>query len=271
MADLIPPSFNQEIGWGKSELRRNAELLVAIVYRNFKGKYRRASLGAFWAVIQPLFYMTIFMIVRSILNLSSEGVPYAVFSYCALVPWTFFSSGVSACGPSIQSNAAVMRKVRVWRIIFPVSGVCSALIDFCLAFVILIGMIFWYDLPITLAWFWLPVLVGLTFLLALGVGLWVAAMGAYRGDIILFVPLALQLGMFVGPIMYPVSKVPEKFLFLFQLNPTVGIIEGFRAVMIKGIQPDLGLLGFTALVTFVIWCISWPVFRRRSQYFADVF
>ncbi len=254
----------------KEELQRFFTLMWALVMRELKGRYRRSLLGPAWAIIQPLFYMVIFTFLRGVLDISSEGVPYVIFTYSALVPWTFFSNAVTRCGPSISSNAGLLKKIAISREVFPLSGVVTSLVDFFISSLILIGMMIWFKVPVGVSLLWLPVLVLLTGLLALGVGFGVAAVGTYKHDIIFAVPFFMQFWLLATPIMYPLGKVPERWQSLYILNPMVGLIEGFRATIIRGTAPDLGLLLVSLLGIALVWLVAWPLFRYMSQYFADV-
>ena len=238
--------------------------------RELKGRYRRSLLGPAWAIIQPLFYMVIFTFIRGVLDITSEGVPYVIFTYSALVPWTFFSNGVSRCGPSVSSNAGIVKKIAIAREVFPVAGLVVSLFDLLISSLILVGMMVWFRVLAGWSLLWLPVLVLLTALLALGVGLGVAALGTYKRDVTLALPFLMQLWLLATPIMYPLGNVPERWQFLYNLNPMVGIIEGFRRVVVKGMSPDLGLLGISLFGIALVWLVTWPLFRYMSQYFADV-
>ena len=254
----------------RAEIQRFFNLLWALVIREIKGRYRRSLLGPTWAFLQPLFYMVIFTFIRGVLNISSERVPYVIFTYSALVPWTFFSNAVTRCGPSVSSNAGILKKMPIAREVFPVSGVVASLIDLFISSIILVGMMIWFRVPVGLSMLWFPLLVLLTALLALGVGLAVAAVGTYKHDIIFAMPFLLQFWLLATPTMYPIGQVPERWQFLYSLNPMVGVIEGFRTVLVKGMPPDLGLLTVSILGIVVIWVVAWPLFRYVSQYFTDV-
>lgn len=257
---------------GKSinDTNRFLSLLWALVMRELKGRYRRSILGPAWAILQPLLYMLIFTFIRGVLNISSEGVPYVIFTYSALVPWTFFSNAVSWCGPSVIGNGGILKKVAIAREVFPAASVTTSLVDLLIASVILIAMMIGFRVPVGWPLLWWPVLVLLTALLALGVGLGVAALGTFKRDIIFAVPFVMQFWLLATPIMYPLGKVPPKWHFLYSLNPMVGLVEGFRSVMVKGLSPDLGLLSISLLGIVLVWLCAWPLFRYLSQYFADV-
>jgi lipopolysaccharide transport system permease protein len=245
-------------------------LLWALVVREIKGRYRRSLLGPFWAILQPLMYMVVFTFIQRMLHISSDGAPYVIFSYTALVPWTFFSNAVTRCGPSITGNAGIIRKMEIAREVFPLAGVLTSLVDFLLSGLVLLGMMLVLGLPFGVGLVWLPVMVVITATLAMGVGLGVAALGTYRHDVIFAIPFVLQLWLLASPIMYPLGTVPEGWRSLYQLNPMVGIIDGFRNVVLQGVAPDPVLITVSALGTAVVWLLAWPLFRYTSQYFADV-
>lgn len=251
-------------------MRRRLRLLNAVVLRDVKGYYRRSILGPLWAILQPLMYMVVFTVIRGIVDVPSEGVPYPIFTFSALVPWTFFSNAIIRSAPSITSNAGIIKKIAVTREIFPAAAVVTALVDLVIASVILLGMMLWYGVPIGASLLWLPPLVLLTVVLALGVGMGMAAVGTYKNDVAFALPFAMQLWLLATPIMYPLSGVPEKWQMVYFMNPMSGIIEGFRTVLVKGTAPDVSILLVSLLGTVVVWVIAWPLFRYMSRYFADV-
>jgi lipopolysaccharide transport system permease protein len=214
--------------------------------------------------------MVIFTFIRGVLNISSEGVPYVIFSYSALVPWTFFSNAVTRSGPSVYVNGGILKKISIAREVFPFSEVVTSLIDFFISSLILLGMMIWFSVPFGWSLLWVPLLVLLTSLLAFGVGLGVAALGTYKRDLIFATPFLMQFWLLATPIMYPLSQVPERWRLLYGLNPMVGIIEGFRRVVVKSIPPDPELLVVSLVGIALVWVVAWPLFRHMSQYFADV-
>jgi lipopolysaccharide transport system permease protein len=254
----------------KAEVNRFLNLLWALVIRELKGRYRRSLLGPAWAILQPLFYMVIFTFLRGVLDISSEGVPYVIFTYSALVPWTFFSNAVTRCGPSVAANAAVLKKMAVFREVFPLAGVAASFVDFVISSFILVGMMIWFRVPIGVPLLWVPLLVLLIASLALGIGLAVEAVGTYKHDIIFAMPFLLQFWLLATPIMYPLGRVPDRWKFFYSLNPMVGIIEAFRTIIVKGVPPDLRLLLTSSVITVVLFIAAWSLFRHMSQYFADV-
>lgn len=245
-------------------------LLQALVARDIRARYRRSILGPAWAILQPLILMVLFTMLRGFVNIPSEGVPYIIFSYSALVPWTFFSNAVNFCGPSVAINASVLKKISLPREVFPLSAVVTAVFDFLMASVILAGMMIWFHLPVRLTILWIPVLVAVTSALAFGVGMIIASLGSFKRDFIFATPFLMQFWLFATPVIYPLSSVPAKWRTLYMLNPMVGVIEGFRNVLIRGIAPSFDAFGFSIGITIVILAITWPIFRGLSQYFADV-
>lgn len=254
----------------KDEWKKFWSLVWALSVREVKGKYRRSLLGPFWAVLQPLFYMVIFTFVRGMLDIPSDGIPYVVFTYSVLVPWTFFSNVVTRCAPSIMANASLVKKISIWREVFPAASIITAFLDFLIASIILILMMIWFEVPLSLNLLWVPVLMVLTGLLAFGIGLGIAALGTYKQDIAFALPFFMQFWILATPIMYPLSKVPSSWLLFYQLNPMVGLIEAFRNVMIKAAAPDMSLLAITIVEMVLIWALALPLFKNMSQYFADV-
>ena len=254
----------------RAEVARAVHLVQALVIREFKGRYRRSLLGPAWAIIQPLGYMAMFSVVGHILTISSEGSPYIIFTYSALVPWTFFSNAVSRCGPSIYFKAALIRKIALPREVFPIAEVVGSLVDFVIAAIILAALMLWFRTPVGWPLLWCPVLLLLTILLATGVGFAVAALGTYQFDTVFALPFLMQLWLLVTPVMYPLHSVPERWQGWYRLNPMVGIVDGFRAVLVQTRAPDLPLLSCSIVGILVVWIIAWPLFRFTSQYFADV-
>jgi lipopolysaccharide transport system permease protein len=245
-------------------------LLYALVIREFKGRYRRSLLGPLWAIIQPILYLIIFVFMRGIFSISSEGMPYILFAYCALVPWTFFSTALNRCGYAIYNNAPVIKKTPAPREVYLLANVITSIIEFFVSAIILLAMMIWFRVSVGWSLLWVPVLLLLTVLMTLSFGMGLSAVGTYKLDILFGIPFIMQFWMLATPVMYPLSQVPQRWQSLYSLNPMVGIIEGFRAAIVKGVTPDLGLLGISLAVTMLVWIVAWPMFRHLSQYFADV-
>lgn len=250
-------------------MSRLIELTVVLAGREVRAQYRRSFLGPAWAIFLPLSYLTVFLLLQRVLALGSDELPYALYAMCALVPWTFLSSALARCGPSVQANAGLLKKAPVPRLAFPMAGVTVALLDFGIAFVLLLALMVWHRYPVGWPLLWLPVLVALVAALALGLGIALAALGTYRRDILLAQAFFLQLWLLATPVVYPLSRVPRGWRPLYDLNPMVGLVEGFRSVLIRNQPPDLQLLAMSAGVTALVWLVTWPLFRVLSQYFAD--
>jgi lipopolysaccharide transport system permease protein len=245
-------------------------LMCAISLRELKGRYRRSALGVLWAVLPPVFYAGLFSVLQGILHISTGDVPYLLFAYAGLVPWAFFVNAVNRCGGSVGANAGIVKKVAVPRVVFPATAVLTALADLAVSCILLAGLLVWFGIPPGVEWVWLGPLLILTTLFALGCGLIVGALGTFLQDVLFGLPLLLQLWMLATPIMYPLNQVPPHWRSWFVLNPMVGIIEGFRQVLIRHQAPDVGLLGVSILATAFVWMIGWPLFKSLSQHFADV-
>ena len=247
-----------------------ATLLWALTYRNVVSRYRKSILGPAWAIIHPLFYMVIFTFLRGVTNFSDEGIPYPIFTFAALVPWTFFANGVIQSAPSVLLNSNIIKKIAAPREVFPLSAVLTSLFDFAIAGVVLAGLMIWYHIPVSSALIWLPVLMLVTLALAFAIGMFLASFGTYKRDLVMAAPFLIQFWLFASPIMYPLSQVPEKWHLLYVMNPVVGLIEGYRNVLLKASAPPMKPFLWSVVMTLVILALAWPFFRWMSQYFADV-
>src|SRR5687767_2304964 len=229
------------------------ELLYFLTWRDVKVRYKQTFLGVAWAIMQPLFTMLIFSLLFGRLggmDARTGGIPYPVFAYAGLLPWTFFANAISNSGNSLVGSANLITKVYFPRMIIPGAAVAAGLVDFFVAFVLLIGLMFYYQIPLTANLLMFPVAVLLTSLLALGVGMWLSALNVKYRDIRFALPFIVQLWMFVSPVLYPSSVVPEKYRWAFALNPLTGIIEAYRSSLF-GRAFDWSALGISALITIV--------------------
>jgi len=249
--------------------RQFLALMWAITLRELKGRYRRSAFGLLWAVLPPVFYAALFTVLQGILHISTGDVPYVLFAYAGLVPWAFFVNAVNRCGGSVGANAGIVKKVAVPRVVFPVTAVVTALADFAVSGLLLGILLAWFGVVPGVHLLWLMPILTVTILFALGCGLVIAALGAFLQDVLFGLPLLMQLWMLATPIMYPLNQVPPSWMPLYVLNPMVGIIEGFRQVLIRQAAPDMALLGITMAATGMVWMIGWPLFRTLSQHFAD--
>lgn len=257
------------IDW--QELRQYRDLFYFLVWRDVKGQYAQSVLGVGWAIIQPLFNMVVFTIVFGRLaQVDSDGVPYAIFSYTALVPWTYFSSALTASGTSLVSSANVLTKVYFPRLIVPIVPVLAKLVDFAIAFVILIGMLLWFQVTPTAGVFLLPLLVILMMLTAMGVGMWLTALSVQYRDIKYGLNFGVQLLMYAAPVVYPASSVPEQYRLLYGLNPMSGVIEGFRSALLDTVPMPWDFIAVGAVSALVIAFTGLLYFRYMERIFADV-
>lgn len=245
-------------------------LLTALVIRDVTSRYRRSSLGMWWAFLQPFILMLLFNMLRGFVNIPSDGVPYILFSYSALVPWTFFTNAVSACGPSIITNAEVIKKIALPREVFPLAAVTATLFDFAMSAILLAGLMIWFKVSVGFCLLWIIPLVALMATSAFAIGILLAGLGTFRKDFIFATPFITQAWLFVTPVIYPLSSVPEQWKNIYMLNPMVGVIEGFRNVLLKSMFPPAEPMFFAVVMTLVMLAVSWPIFRRLSSYFADV-
>ena len=253
------------------ELWRYRDLFYFLVWRNVKVRYAQSVLGLGWAVIRPVFSMIVFSIVFGRLaKVASDGVPYAIFSYAALVPWTYFSSALTGASGSLVGASGMISKVYFPRLIIPLTTVLSNLVDFAIALLILFGLMVWFGMQPTIWALLLPLLVLLMMLTATGLGMWLTALAIQYRDVNYGLSFAVQLLMYAAPVVYPASSIPQQYRWLYGLNPMAGVIEGFRSALL-GTNPmpwDLLLPGtITAIIVFIGGALY---FRRMERIFADV-
>lgn len=253
-----------------SDLWNYRELFQALVLRDIKVRYKQTVLGLAWAVIQPLSLMLVFSIVFGRMsNIPSDGVPYALFAFAGLVPWTFLANAINTSGNSLVGNSSLITKVYFPRMIIPLSSVISGLLDFAISFGLLVLLALYYGSVFSASLLMLPVLIILTVLLAAAIGLWTSAVNVKYRDVRYALPFLIQIGIFVTPVIYPLSLVPEKWRWLLRLNPATGIIEGYRSAMFA-LPLDWQGLGISALITLGLLLYSVVIFHRMERSFADV-
>jgi lipopolysaccharide transport system permease protein len=247
------------------------ELLYFFIWRDIKVRYKQTAIGAGWAIIQPLFTMVIFSLFFGLLaGIPSEGLPYPVFYYCALLPWMYFAGALNNATNSIVDNQRVITKVYFPRLILPMSAVLSGLLDFAIACLVLVGIMAYYGIrPTPTAWL-LPLFILLAMATAFGAGLWSSALNAVYRDVRYAMPFLIQAWMFVSPVAYPSSLVPEGWRWLYGLNPMAGVIEGFRwALTGRGRAPELMLFASSGAVCLLV-AGGLFYFRRAERTIADV-
>ncbi|MBX7174444.1 MAG: ABC transporter permease [Pyrinomonadaceae bacterium] len=266
---VIKPS-NSWVALNLGDLWHYRDLLYILTERDIKVRYKQTLLGALWAIIQPLFTMLIFtLFFGKLAGMPSDNIPYPIFAYAGLLPWTFFANAVNNSGNSLVGNSNLITKVYFPRMIIPMASVGSGLVDFAIAFVLLILLMFYYGISLTLNLLLLPALVLLTTALAIGVGMWMSALNVKYRDIRHALPFMIQIGMFVTPIIYPSSLLGEKWRWLLDLNPMAGQIEAYRAAFF-GKPIDWFSLGTSAVVTVGILIYAAYNFKRMEKQFADI-
>jgi lipopolysaccharide transport system permease protein len=245
-------------------------VLWALVIRDITSRYRRSSLGIWWAFLQPLVLMLLFNMLRGFVNIPSDGLPYLLFSYSGLVPWTFFTNSVAACGPSITANAEVIKKIALPREVFPLAAVAATMFDFVMSGIILVAMMVWFKVSIGWSLLWIPFLILVMAVTSFAVGILIAGLGTFRKDFIFATPFLTQAWLFATPVIYPLSTVPDRWKSLYMLNPMVGVVEGFREVLLKASPPPFEPFVLACVSSVLLLSFSWPIFRKLSDYFADV-
>lgn len=260
-------------GWrgiDRRELWRYRELLYFLVWRDIKVRYKQTVIGAAWAVIQPVCTMIIFSIIfGKLAKIPSDGVPYPVFVYAGLLPWLFFANSVSQSSLSLVNQSHLLTKVYFPRLFIPASSIGVGLVDFALSFGVYVGIMLWYARMPGLSVILLPVLLLLTALTALGVGVLLASVTVVYRDFRMVVPFMVQVWLYLSPVVYPATIVPEPYRWTMALNPMTGIIGGFRSVLLN--RPvDWAALGVSAIVTSILLVVGAGSFRRVERRFADI-
>ncbi len=262
-------------GWVSLKLRElweYRELLYFLTWRDVKVRYKQTVLGAAWAIIQPFFTMVVFsLFFGNLAKIPSDGIPYPIFSYAALVPWTFFANGMSQSSNSLVGAANLIKKIYFPRLVIPISSVVSGVVDFALAFVVLLGMMLAYGIVPTINVVFLPLLLLLAFVTALGVGMWLSAMNVQFRDVRYTVPFLTQFWMFATPIAYPSSLIQNDLLrTLYGLNPMTGVIEGFRWALLDTNTAPGPMIIVSSLAAVALLVSGAFYFRRMEKTFADV-
>lgn len=266
---VIEPSKSW-VALNLSDLWHYRDLLYILMMRDIKVRYKQTALGAAWAIIQPLFTMLIFtLFFGRLAGMPSDGIPYPLFAYAGLLPWTFFSNAITNSGNSLVGSSNLITKVYFPRMIIPIAAVGSGLLDFLIAFALLVLLMFYYGIGLSLNILMLPVLVILTSLLAIGVGMWMSALNVKYRDVRYALPFLVQIGLFATPIIYPASLVPEKYRWLLWLNPVAGQIEAYRSAFF-GKPFDWLALAISALLTLIILFYAAFTFKRMEKSFADL-
>ena len=252
------------------ELWAYRELLYFLTWRDIKIRYKQTVLGFAWAILQPFLMMIVFtLFFGNLLKVPSEGIPYPLFNYAAMLPWTLFAQGVTRSSESLVGNVSLVQKVYFPRLVMPMSGILAPVVDFAIAFVILIGMMFYFGYPPTIRMLWLPIFIVLALLTASGVGLWLSAINVRYRDVRYIVPFLVQLWLFASPVVYSSSLLPQKFQAIYGLNPMAGVIEGFRWALL-GTNPPGFLIAVSMIIVIIVLVSGAYYFRRTEKTFADV-
>ncbi|HSN27773.1 MAG TPA: ABC transporter permease [Kofleriaceae bacterium] len=266
---IIEPSR----GWVSLKLRElfsYRELIYFLVWRDIKVRYKQTALGAAWAILQPLLTMVVFsLFFGRLAKVPSDGIPYPIFSFAGLVPWTFFATGLSQSSNSLVGSANLLKKVYFPRMAIPIGAVVAGLVDFALAFGVLLILMFYYGITPTVNVLFLPVFVLLALVTALGTGLWLAALNVEYRDVRFVVPFITQFWLFATPIAYSSSLLGEPWRTLFGINPMVGVVDGFRWALL-GTKASLGPIALVSAGAAVVMLVSGAYyFRRMERTFAD--
>lgn len=260
-------------GWASLKLREvwdYRDLLRFLVWRDVMVRYKQAALGVLWAILQPVLPMVIFSIIfGGLAKLPSDGVPYPLFSFAALLPWQLFAGALGRAGTSLVTNSGLISKVYFPRLIIPLAAVAAGLIDFAIALLVLVGMMLYFGVAPTVNIVWLPLFVLLAVLTAFAVGLWLSAINVAYRDVQMLMPFLVQAWMFLSPVAYSAGLVPDKWRMVYALNPMAGVIQGFRWALLDAPPPD-ELLWVSVLITFALLVSGLFYFKRMERSFADI-
>lgn len=246
------------------------ELLYFLTWREIKVRYKQTILGFAWAILQPFFMMIVFtLFFGNLAKVPSEGIPYPLFNYAALLPWTLFAEGITRSSSIMIQDANLISKVYFPRLVMPISGILSPLVDFAIAFVILIGMMIYYGYAPTIYILLLPAFILLALMTSLGVGLWLSTINVKFRDVRYIIPFLIQLWLFASPVVYSSSLLPEQYRIIYGINPMAGVIEGFRWALL-GTDPPGSLIAISILIVIVALITGAFYFRHNERIFADV-
>lgn len=251
------------------------ELLYFLVWRDIKVRYKQTALGVTWVILQPVVSMVVFtFLFGNLLGVPSGEVPYPIFSYAALLPWNYFASSINKSSTSLVMNTNLVTKVYFPRMVIPISSVLSGLVDFGIGFLVLIGLMFYFKIPLTWTILLLPAFLFLAMLTALGFGFWLSALNVRYRDINYLVPFLIQIWMYLTPVIYSVTLIPEQFQFLLALNPMTAVVGGFRWALLgpnlANAQAPGNIIFFSFLISLLVLISGAVFFRRTERTFADV-
>jgi lipopolysaccharide transport system permease protein len=247
------------------------ELLYFLVWRDVMVRYKQTAIGVGWTILQPLLTMLIFTVIFSKLaKIPSDGMPYPVFAFTALLPWTFFSQALTRSESSLVNSSNLVTKIYFPRLLIPLASVLAPVIDLFFSFLILLVLMAWFHVAPTRGLLALPLFLGLAVLTSLAVGLWSSALNVRYRDVGHTIPFLTQVWMYASPVAYPVSMVPEKWRLLYSLNPMVGVIEGFRWALLGKESPDFGVMAVSSVAVLILLMGGIVYFKRMEHTFADI-
>src|ERR1051325_10652006 len=254
-----------------SGLWHHRELLYFLVWRDLKVRYKQTIIGIGWALFQPLISMVIFTVIfGKLAKIPSDGLPYSIFVYSALLPWNYFATSLQRCVASVVGDAPLISKVYFPRLILPIAGTLSGLADFSVSFILLLILAFFHGISVSLNVLVLPLFLLLSLATALAVGLWLSALNVRYRDVGYTIPFLVQVWMYASPILYSVSIIPDKYRFIYGLNPMAGVIEGFRWALFAKDSPDRLLMSISVFVVVLLLTGGLLFFRGMEKTFADV-
>ncbi|MBK9313544.1 MAG: ABC transporter permease [Acidobacteria bacterium] len=270
---VIEPNRSR-LAFDLRDLWRYRELFYFLTWRDIKVRYKQTALGAAWAIMQPLFNMLIFtLLFGKLAGLPSDNIPYPLFAFAGLLPWTFFSNAIGNSGNSLVGSSHLITKVYFPRLIIPAASVLAGLVDFFFAFLVMAVLMVIYKVPLGVNILLLPLLIFLTTLLAFGVGMWLSALNVRFRDIRYVIPFLIQFWMYATPIIYPVSMMPERYRPYLAINPMTGVIEGYRVALLGGVNGasiNWQSLGVSIAIALVVLVYASYDFRRMEKTFADI-
>jgi lipopolysaccharide transport system permease protein len=247
------------------------EMLFLWTGRELRTRYRQSLLGFGWAVVQPVFQTLVISIIFGIfIKVPSDGFPYPVFAYTGVLPWLLFSSSVGAAVPSVVTNMQLLSKIYFPREILPLSAILTRVFDFLIGFIVFAGLILWQGIPLHATLLYVPLLLIIQTLLAVGIGLLGAAISVFVRDITFALPFILQLWMYATPVIYPVSAIPESWRSLYMWNPMAGIIDSYRRVILSGEPPNMEYLGLATAIAIALCLIGYSYFKKLEVSMSDV-
>ncbi len=266
-------TIQQTKSWASLNLRNiwsYRELLYFLALRDLKIRYKQTVLGMLWVVLQPLLMTLIFAVVLGrLIRVPSDGIPYPLFAYTGIMIWTFFSSAVSITGNCLVGNSGLITKVYFPRVIIPIATIIARLVDLLVSCIILVGLMIYYGVGFTFHILMFPIMILLVSLIALAFGMWTSAVNVKYRDVSLFLPVLIQLWMFVSPVVYPLSLVPPKYQLIYSLNPLVGVVDGFRAALL-GQTFHLRAIALAVVITLALFVYAIYSFGNRERTFADL-